>query len=144
MPEDKLPSQHGGALFPAISQGIRMISLAYFRKEQEAAVVRAPIANSLITQFIHNVAWGDIDYLLIDFPPGTGDVQLTLCQQANLTGAVIVTTPQEIALLDVRKAVNMFMQVKIPILGIVENMSYYSSPDNEEKIYIFGRGEGSV
>lgn len=142
LPEDQMPLQNGDIITPAICQGIKMISMAYFRKEGEAAVVRAPIANGIIKQFLKNVDWGELDYLLIDFPPGTGDVQLTLSQQANLTGAVMVTTPQEVALMDVRKAMHMFVQVRIPILGIVENMSYYWHEKSQEKIYIFGKGGG--
>lgn len=142
LPEEHLPAQKGDAIIPAICSGIRMISMAYFRKENEAAVIRAPIANGVISQFIKQVDWGDLDYLLIDFPPGTGDVQLTLSQQANLTGAIMVTTPQEVALLDVRKAMNMFAHVKVPIIGIVENMSYYHHVKSDEKIYLFGCGGG--
>ena len=119
-----------------------MISMAYFRKEHEAAVVRAPIANGIISQFIKNVDWGTLDYLLIDFPPGTGDVQLTLSQQANLTGALMVTTPQEVAVMDVRKAMHMFAQVKVPLIGVVENMSYYRHPKDGEIMHLFGQGGG--
>lgn len=142
LPEDRLPSQKGQEILPALCRGIRMISMAYFRKENEASVVRAPIANGVITQFIKNVIWGDLDYLLIDFPPGTGDVQLTLSQQANISGAVMVTTPQEVAILDVRKAMHMFEQVKVPIIGVVENMSYYFHQASAETIYLFGKGGG--
>lgn len=142
LPEDRMPSQKGDIISPALCQGIRMISMAYFRKENEAAVIRAPIANGLISQFIKNVDWGSLDYLLIDFPPGTGDVQLTLSQQANLTGAVMVTTPQDVAVMDVKKAMNMFDQVKVPVIGIVENMSYYFHEKTEETIYLFGKGGG--
>jgi ATP-binding protein involved in chromosome partitioning len=142
LPEDRLPIQRGQTIIPALCRGILMISMAYFRKEHEAAIVRAPIANGVITQFIQNVEWGELDFLLIDFPPGTGDVQLTLSQQANLTGAVMVTTPQDVAVMDVRKAMNMFEQVHIPILGIVENMSYYYHPASKETIYLFGKGGG--
>jgi ATP-binding protein involved in chromosome partitioning len=142
LPEDRLPSQKGEVIQPALCSGIKMISMAYFRKDHEATAVRAPIANGLISQFIKNVAWGNLDFLLIDFPPGTGDIQLTLSQQANLTGAIMVTTPQEVAVLDVRKAIHLFEQVKIPILGIVENMSYYAFPQFSEPLYLFGRGGG--
>ncbi len=142
LPEDQMPVQRGEIISPAICQGIKMISMAYFRNEGEAAVVRAPIANGIINQFIKSVDWGELDYLLIDFPPGTGDVQLTLSQQANLTGAIMVTTPQEVALMDVRKAMHLFEQVRVPILGIVENMSYYLHEATQEKIYIFGKGGG--
>lgn len=142
MPEDNLPSQQGEVITPALCHGIRMISMAYFRKESEAAAVRAPIANGVIGQFIKNVNWGNLDFLLIDFPPGTGDIQLTLSQQANLTGALMVTTPQEVAVMDVRKAVNLFAQMNVPIIGVVENMSYYHHMPNGEKIYLFGQGGG--
>lgn len=142
LPESHLPRQNGETLLPAICLGIPMISMAYFRKTNEAAAVRAPIANGIISQFIKKVIWGDLDYLLIDFPPGTGDIQLTLSQQANLSGAVMVTTPQEIALLDVRKAMHLFNQVNVPIIGIVENMSYYPDPKSGEPLYLFGKGGG--
>lgn len=139
---DNLPMQKGEVITPAIVSGIKMISMAYFRKADEAAAVRAPIANSIITQFLKQVSWGSLDYLLIDFPPGTGDVQLTLCQQANLQGAIMVTTPQEVAVLDVRKAIHLFSQVQVPIIGVVENMSYYQPNPSEEKKYLFGKGGG--
>lgn len=142
LPEDQMPTQRGQTIIPALCHGIRMISMAYFRKDGEAAVVRAPIANGLVTQFIRNVSWGPLDYLLIDFPPGTGDIQLTLSQQANLTAAIMVTTPQEVAVMDVRKAMHLFEQVKVPIVGIVENMSYYYHKKTEEAVYLFGKGGG--
>lgn len=142
LPEDRLPTQKGNEIQPALCKGIKMISMAYFRKEHEAAAVRAPIANSLISHFLKNVQWGALDYLLVDFPPGTGDIQLTLSQQAHLIGAIMVTTPQEVSLLDVRKAISLFDQVKVPIIGIVENMSYYQPVNQKEPVYIFGRGGG--
>jgi ATP-binding protein involved in chromosome partitioning len=143
LPEEQMPRQNGEIIIPAICRGgIRMISMAYFRKENEAAAVRAPIANGVITQFLKNVDWGHLDFLLLDFPPGTGDIQLTLSQHANLSGAVVVTTPQEVALMDVRKAVNLFEQVQIPIIGVIENMSYYKHPTTNETIYLFGKGGG--
>lgn len=142
LPEDRMPSQKGEALMPALCEGIHMISMAYFRKDDAAAVVRAPIANGIVTQFIQNVEWGDLDYLLIDFPPGTGDIQLTLCQRANLSGAVMVTTPQEISMMDVRKAINMFDQVQVPVVGVVENMSGYLHKSTNEMVYLFGKGGG--
>lgn len=142
LPEDKMPSQNSDRIVPAESQGIKVISMAYFRPDQEAAVVRAPIANGIIQQFIKNVDWGELDYLLIDFPPGTGDIQLTLSQGARLNGAVMVTTPQEVALMDVRKAMHLFYQVKVPIIGLVENMSYYNIPGSLERFYPFGQKGG--
>lgn len=141
LPEDQMPQQNQERITPAISQGIKLISMAYFRRDHEAAVVRAPIANGIIQQFLNNVDWGELDYLLIDFPPGTGDIQLTLSQNAKLSGAIMVTTPQEVALLDVRKAMHLFYQVKVPIIGIVENMSYYQiSPSS--RVYPFGMEGG--
>ena len=142
LPEDRLPVQKKERYQPALSHGIRVMSMAYFRQEHEAAVVRAPIANGIITQFIHQVDWGELDYLIVDFPPGTGDIQLTLAQQANITGAVMVTTPQEIAVMDVKKSIHLFDQVKIPILGVVENMSGFSLDGSSEVVYPFGKGGG--
>lgn len=142
LPEDEMPIQKGEQIFPALCQGISMISMAYFRRDFEAAAVRAPIANGVVQQFIKNVQWGELDFLLIDFPPGTGDIQLTLAQQANLAGALMVTTPQDVALLDVRRAAHLFEQVHIPIIGIVENMSFYHHLATDEKIYLFGKGGG--
>lgn len=142
LPEEQLPQQKDQIFFPALCSGVKMISMAYFRREHEAAAVRAPIANGIISQFIKQVEWGELDFLLIDFPPGTGDVQLTLSQQAHLAGAILVTTPQEVALLDVRKAMYLFNQVNIPILGIVENMSYYKDRHTGQPVYLFGRGGG--
>ncbi len=142
LPEDRLPTQKGEIIQPAICAGIKMLSMAYFRRAEEATIVRAPIANGLISQFIKNIDWGTLDFLLFDFPPGTGDIQLTLCQQAKLTGALMVTTPQEVALLDVRKAMKMFDQVHVPILGVIENMSGFIPPGCSEPIYPFGKGGG--
>ena len=143
LPEERPPSQQADRLIPAICHGgIRMMSMAYFRTEKESAAVRAPVATGIIKQFIQTIAWGDLDYLLIDFPPGTGDIQLTLSQQAHITGALMVTTPQEVAVLDVRKAMHLFEQVQIPIVGIVENMSFYQPTPEAEKIHLFGRNGG--
>lgn len=137
------PSQNQHLLNPAICSGIKVISMAYFRKEDDAVVVRAPIANGIINQFIDNVNWGPLDFLLIDFPPGTGDIQLTLAQKAHLDAAIMITTPQEVAAIDVKRAMHLFKQVNIPILGVIENMSYYYHEKTDEKLYIFGRGGGA-
>lgn len=141
LPEDLTPKQNGEIITPALCQGIKMISMAYFRPANQASVVRAPIATGIVKQFLNNVAWGDLDYLLVDFPPGTGDIQLTLSQEAKLSAALLVTTPQNVAVLDVRKAMDMFVQVNVPVLGIVENMSYFLG-QGDEKIHIFGKGGG--
>jgi ATP-binding protein involved in chromosome partitioning len=142
LPESSIPIQRDNILYPALCKGIKLISMAYFRKEDQATAMRAPMANQFITHFIRNVHWGDLDFLFIDFPPGTGDIQLTLAQQAHLSGAVMVTTPQEVALLDVRKAISLFKQVKVPILGIIENMSFYEDKEKNERHFVFGQGGG--
>lgn len=142
LPEDKMPEQCNERILPAICQGVKVISMAYFRREDEAAAIRAPIANTIVQQFIKNVDWGEIDFLLIDFPPGTGDIQLTLSQNAQLNAAILVTTPQEVALMDVRKAMDLFYQMKIPIIGVIENMSYYQISPNLKRVYPLGQGGG--
>jgi ATP-binding protein involved in chromosome partitioning len=142
LPEDEIPIQKDNRILPAICSGIRMISMAYFRREDEAAAVRAPIANGVVSQFINQVDWGILDFLLIDFPPGTGDIQLTVSQQANLSGALMVTTPQDVSVMDVRKAIHLFEHVNVPIVGVVENMSYYSHSSTGEKVHVFGKGGG--
>lgn len=144
LPLDQRPSQRGDQLMPALSDGISIMSMDFFKPKQQASVIRAPIASKLIAQFVNQVEWGDLDYLLIDFPPGTGDIQISLSQQASLSAALIVTTPQEIALIDVRKCIDMFAQVQIPLAGIVENMSYYQPQENGEKVYLFGKGGGET
>lgn len=142
LPEERMPVQKGEMIIPALSYGMPVISMAYFRREDEASAVRAPIANSIVQQFVKNVAWGPLDWLLIDFPPGTGDIQLTLSQQAHLKGAVMVTTPQDLAVMDVRKAMHLFEHVNVPIVGIVENMSFLTHPPSGDRLYPFGEGGG--
>ena len=144
LPEDRLPGKRGQQLTPAVSSGIRVMTMAYFREDHEAAIVRAPIANRVVSQFMNDVYWGELDLLLIDFPPGTGDIQLTLSQQAPLTAAVMVTTPQKVATLDVRKAMTMFHQVNVPVMGVVENMAFYQKDEHEEPQYLFGKGGGNT
>lgn len=144
--EERLPKQKGDRFVPALACGIKIMSLAYFNQIDSSSsfAVRAPIANKMIQQFIHQVEWGDLDVLLIDFPPGTGDVQLTIAQQSFLTGAVVVTTAQKVALQDVRKAIDFFRKVNIPLLGIVENMSAFVLPGNGGSISPFGKGGGEL
>ena len=115
--------ERNGQIVPAFGHGIYYVSLSQFGIGQEATIVRAPIANEIIKEFLQNVIWPDLDYLLIDFPPGTGDVQLTIMQEIKLTGAILVTTGQKIALLDVEKASQMFKKMQVPILGVIENMN---------------------
>lgn len=142
LPENCLPLQSGDFVIPALCDGIKMISMAYFTKDFQASVIRAPIVNRILNQFSNNVAWGELDFLIVDFPPGTGDIQLSLSQHTHLAGTVIVTTPQEVALLDVRKTVDMFQQMRIPLLGIVENMSYLMQEKTGELLHIFGKNGG--
>lgn len=129
-------------LLPGLSMGISFISVAHFRKE--ASIVRAPIANQIITQFLETVQWGELDFLIIDFPPGTGDIQLTLMQKGSISAAVMVTTPQIVSLLDVRKATELFLKMHIPVLGVIENMSYFIDPISQQKIPLFGEGGGAA
>lgn len=143
LPEEKMPEQKGSRIYPALSQGIKLISMAHFKQDADAVVVRAPIANGMISQFLNEVEWGLLDYLLIDFPPGTGDIQMTLAQKARLTGALLVTTPQQVAVLDVKKCLNMFDKLNVPILGILENMAYYME-SNGTKAHPLGEGGGKL
>ena len=143
LPEDRAPVREGEFIIPAICDGISVVSMAYFCQEAEPTAVRAPIVNKIISQFIREVDWGGLDYLLIDFPPGTGDIQLTLGQIASLTCALMVTTPQELALMDVRKAAVVFNMVKVPVLGVIENLSYYYCSESKEKKSLFGSGGGA-
>ena len=135
------PHAVGQRIQPVEAYGIRLMSMALLNPGDKPLVWRGPMLNSVIQQFLRNVDWGELDYLLIDLPPGTGDVQLTLIQTTPLTGAVVVTTPSDVALEDARKAVNMFEQVREQVLGIVENMSYLEHAG--ERIYVFGKGGGA-
>ncbi|MFA8451834.1 MAG: Mrp/NBP35 family ATP-binding protein [Bacteroidales bacterium] len=130
---------------PAENHGVKVASMGFVMNPSEAAIVRGPLLASYFTMLFEQVNWGELDYLLFDLPPGTGDIQLTLTQKIPLNGAVIVTTPQEISLADVRRSISMFNRVDVDILGIVENMSYFIPPDMpEKKYYIFGEGGGET
>jgi len=129
-------------ILPVVAQGIRMISMGLLSPGDKPMIWRGPMLHSVIQQFLRSVEWGELDYLIIDLPPGTGDVQLTLIQTVSLTGAIVVTTPSVVALADVRKAIEMFRQVNVEVLGVVENMSYYDPPGGGPRQYIFGEGEG--
>jgi ATP-binding protein involved in chromosome partitioning len=130
-------------IIPVEAYGLKMISMGLLNPGDKPLIWRGPMLHSVIQQFLRNVQWGALDYLIVDLPPGTGDVQLTLIQSAAITGAVIVTTPSIVALADVRKAIEMFRQVNVEILGVVENMSYFACPHCGGKIDVFGHGEGA-
>lgn len=130
-------------LNPSEYEGVKIISVAMFSGVNQAQVLRGPMATQLIRQFLTQVNWGELDYLLIDLPPGTGDIQLSLAQMVPLSGAVLVTTPQELSVIDVRKAVSMFKTLNVPLLGVVENMSYFICDGCDKKHYIFKQGGGS-
>jgi ATP-binding protein involved in chromosome partitioning len=125
---------------PVQRYGIDTISMGYLLKDTDAVVWRGPMLGKALQQFIEDVAWGEKDYLVIDLPPGTGDVQLSLTQLIPVSGAVIVTTPQDVAFADVLRAIRMFEMTKIPLLGVVENMAYFRCPDNGKDYFIFGEG----
>lgn len=132
-------------MFPVEKFGVKIMSIGFFVERNQSLIWRGPMAANAITQLFENTEWGDIDYMIIDFPPGTGDIQLTTIQKLNLTGAIIVTTPQEIALNDARKATSMFTNpdLKVPVLGIIENMSWFTPEQHpKEEYYLFGKGGG--
>ena len=138
----KEPVKEGEKILPAEGQGIKVISMGFFVPEDTPVVWRGPMVHSAIQQFFRDVVWGELDYLLIDLPPGTGDVPLTLSQLVPLTGAITVTTPQEVALQDVRKGMMMFKKVNVPLLGVIENMSYFVCGHCGEHTEIFSTGGG--
>jgi len=133
-------SLDGKTMTPLENFGIKTMSIGYLVEEDTAMIWRGPMVMSAIQQMLNDVLWGDLDVLIVDLPPGTGDAQLTLAQKVPLSGAVMVTTPQDIALLDVRRGINMFHQVKVPILGLVENMSYFLCPQCDHRTDIFSHG----
>jgi ATP-binding protein involved in chromosome partitioning len=134
------PTTANNRLQPILAHGLKVMSMGFLVPPGEAVVWRGPMLHGAITQFLRDTAWGDLDYLIIDMPPGTGDIALTLSQILPLTGAVVVCTPQDVALLDAVKAMAMFRKVSIPILGVVENMSYFLCPDCGKRYDIFGSG----
>jgi ATP-binding protein involved in chromosome partitioning len=130
-------------IIPVEAQGVKMISMGLLNPGDKPVIWRGPMLHSVITQFLRSVEWGELDFLVIDLPPGTGDVQLTLIQTVAVTGAVVVTTPSTVALADVRKAIEMFRQVNVEVLGVVENMSTFACPHCGKPVDIFGHGEGT-
>jgi ATP-binding protein involved in chromosome partitioning len=139
---NKTPMAYGERIQPLEHFGVKLMSMGFLSPGDKPLVWRGPMLHSVIQQFLRGVDWGDLEYLVIDLPPGTGDVQLTLIQTAPVTGAVVVTTPSDVSLEDARKAVHMFNQVKVPILGIVENMSYLVCPHCGERVDVFSTGGG--
>ncbi|HLA07117.1 MAG TPA: Mrp/NBP35 family ATP-binding protein, partial [Anaerolineales bacterium] len=138
---EKLPPPDGQRLIPAIAHGIKMISMGLLVKPGQPLIWRGPMLNSAIRQFLGDVEWGELDYLIVDLPPGTGDASLSLAQALPLSGAVIVTLPQLVSLEDAGRGLNMFKTLEVPILGIIENMSYLELPDGT-RMDIFGSGGG--
>jgi len=139
---DARPEVDGNKLIPVQAYGVRLMSMAVLQPGDKPMIVRGPILHGLVKQFLSDVKWGELDYLIVDMPPGTGDVQLSLAQLVPVQGAVLVTTPQDVSVADVRRALRMFETVAIPVLGVVENMSYFIAPDTGNRYDIFGEGGG--
>lgn len=133
-------SPDGKTILPLQAHGVTMMSIGLMLKPDEAVIWRGPMLMGALQQLLGQVAWGKLDVLIIDLPPGTGDIQLTLCQRTHLTGAIVVSTPQDVALLDARKALDMFQKLKTPVLGLIENMSSYICPNCGHEAHIFGHG----
>ncbi len=140
--EDEKPKVNKARkIIPLYKFGVRLLSMGLLVDPENAVIWRGPMVSSAVRQFLGDAEWGDLDFLVLDLPPGTGDIQLTIVQTVSLTGAVIVSTPQRVALADARKGLAMFEQVNVPVLGIIENMAYFSPPDlPDKKYYLFGRG----
>lgn len=136
------PRAVGDRIQPLEQHGVKLMSMGFLNPGDRPVIWRGPMLHNVIQQFLRGVDWGELDYLVIDLPPGTGDVQLSLVQTAPITGAVVVTTPSDVSLEDARKAVNMFRQVRVEVLGMVENMSYLIAPQSKERIDVFGCGGG--
>ncbi|WP_287384862.1 Mrp/NBP35 family ATP-binding protein, partial [Mesorhizobium sp.] len=130
----------GKVLKPMENYGLKVMSMGFLVDEETPMIWRGPMVMSALTQMLREVEWGPLDVLVVDMPPGTGDAQLTMAQQVPLAGAIIVSTPQDLALIDARKGLNMFRKVDVPLLGIVENMSYFLAPDTGKRYDIFGHG----
>ena len=139
---DADPLVRGQKLIPHEAYAVKVMSIGFLNRGDRPVVWRGPMLHTAVKQFLYDVEWGELDYLVVDMPPGTGDVQLSLAQLVSVQGAVLVTTPQEVAMADVRKAFNMFEQVQVPVLGIVENMSYFVCPNCATQHEIFGSGGG--
>ena len=142
-PDEKPRVNEAREVVPLVRYGVSLLSMGFLTDDRRAVIWRGPMVSSAIRQFLGQAAWGPLDVLVLDLPPGTGDIQLTIVQTVPLAGAVVVTTPQPVAIADARKAVAMFGQVDVPILGVAENMSYFSPPDLPDRRYaLFGEGGG--
>lgn len=130
----------GRTIMPMENYGLKVMSMGFLVDEEAAMIWRGPMVQSALMQMLREVVWGELDVLVLDMPPGTGDVQLTIAQQVPLAGAVIVSTPQDLALIDARKGITMFRKVEVPLLGVIENMSYFIAPDTGKRYDIFGHG----
>jgi ATP-binding protein involved in chromosome partitioning len=128
-------------IIPIMAHGIQLMSMGFLLEDRSPVIVRGPMATRYTQQFLRQVAWSELDYLVLDLPPGTGDIQLTIVQTVAVDGTVIVTTPQEVALTDARKAVSMFSKVNVPVLGLIENMAWFEC-DAGKRYYLFGEGGG--
>ncbi|MBI2756296.1 MAG: Mrp/NBP35 family ATP-binding protein [Chloroflexi bacterium] len=131
-----------GKIDPVMRYGVKLMSIGFFLDEKKPVIWRGPMVHGALQQFLRDVDWGELDYLVVDLPPGTGDAPLSLAQLIPLSGAVIVTTPQDVAIQDVQKGVAMFKQLEVPIIGVIENMSYFVCPGCNERHELFGRGGG--
>jgi ATP-binding protein involved in chromosome partitioning len=138
-----VPPDASGKLLPAEAYGVKLMSIGFLVKPEQAMVWRGPMLHNAMRQFMNDVEWGDLDYLIVDLPPGTGDVQLSLAQQTPMSGGVIVTLPQKVSVDDARRGMEMFRQLRVPLMGVIENMSYLELPDGK-RMEVFGRGGGQV
>ena len=136
------PAPGSNRILPHEAHGVKLVSLGFLIERDQPAIWRGPIIMKIVTQFLRDVEWGELDYFIVDLPPGTGDAQLSLVQATHVHGAVIVTTPQEVSAGDALRGAMMFLRVNVPVLGIVENMSYFENPDTGKPIAMFGSGGG--
>jgi ATP-binding protein involved in chromosome partitioning len=137
---ERMPDPQDGKLIPARAHGLQLMSMGFMIQPDQAVIWRGPMLHSAIRQLFTDVAWAEVDYMVVDLPPGTGDAQLTLAQSVPLTGGVIVSTPQDVALADARRGLTAFRQLQVPVLGIIENMAYFTAPDTGQRYEIFGYG----
>ncbi len=144
IPESVRPEVEGSLLLPVTAHGVHCMSMSFVTSERTPAIWRGPMASGALQQLLTQTRWGELDFLIVDMPPGTGDIQLTLAQRVPLAGAVIVTTPQDVALLDARKGIEMFRKVAVPVLGIIENMSLHICSQCGHEEAIFGAGGGAA